>query len=351
MNQLFYQQTKQRTKGNLMKKLVTGAGLALTLAGAQAGPVNLNAVFVSAPAINCIFDTSCITPVFDSTSPITFPGWPTNAPFFLQSRTFDGTSGAPAAGLYGYEYRVDLDIPSGLSGPMDECLYSVTIDFGPIVPMDFDGSGTLNPVYVVTGGAVGSIAPHAVLQDGSQVTFVFAEEADTGLISQMCLGGSSFFIGLVSTQPPRATTAIIDDTTNGYAQLGIGQESVGARAPESDPFWVIQNIINLTEEFPLQFWTGTNEPIRRTHRRLTLSFLRDAQDLVGLGDIDIALDLLNILLSKVNGQQGGWLQDNPNAGFNAPILLCENIATAIDLLQPESPIPVIPPAPSGTPGT
>jgi len=338
-------------KGKLMKKIILMTFSALAWTGAQAGPVNLNYVFVSAPPINCVFDTSCITPVSDTTSRIPFPGWPANTPFFLQSRAFDGTSGAPAAGLYGYEYRVDLDVPAKFTGPSGECLYSVTIDFGSIVPMDFDGSGTKNPVYVITEGGIGTIAPDAVLQDGSQVTFVFAAEGDTGLISQMCPGGDSFFIGLVSTQPPTATTAIIDDTNGGYAQFGIGEETVGARVPEADPFRVIDHIIRLVETFPISSWTGTNQGIQGTHRHLTLSLLRDARDLVELGETDTATELLNILLIKVNGQEGNWVQYDPNSGMNEPTLLYENIATALNLLQPGSPIPVIPPGPGGAPGT
>jgi hypothetical protein len=86
--------------------------------------------------------------------------------------------------LYGYEYRIDLNIAPGFSGPGETqpfaCIYAVTIDFGPIVPMDFDGSGTLSSGYFVTEGGLGVIAPNSVFQDGSQVTFTFAAEADTG---------------------------------------------------------------------------------------------------------------------------------------------------------------------------
>lgn len=332
-----------------MKKLITITSLALALVRLQAAPVNLNFVYVSAPPINCVFDPSCSIVVNDSTSPILFPGWPSNAPFFLQSRTFAGKPGSPAAGLYGYEYRADLTIPPGFSGPSDECLFSITIDFGPIVPMNFDGSGTLNPVYVITEGALGSLAPTAVLQDGSQVSFVFAEEGDTGLISQLCLGGSSFFVGLVSTQPPTGTTAVLD--TNGFAQMGIPPESVAARAPRSNPFLLLIDTFRLAEEFPLLDWIGADRRLRETHRKITLDLLEDAQDLVDLGENDSAGDLLRILLNKVNGQPGNWLQNNPNSGINAETLLYENLATTINVLQPGSPVPVVPPPTSRPPGT
>ena len=113
---------------------------------------------------------------------------------------------------------------------------------------------------------------------------------------------------------------------------------------------MILQIINLTEQFPLLSWIGSDPQIQKIYRHLTLSLLRDARDLVELGDPDTAADLLNILLLKVTGQQGSWLQNNPNSGLDAQTLLYENVATILNLLQPESPIPVYPPAPAA-PGT
>ena len=94
-----------------------------------------------------------------------------------------------------------------------------------------------------------------------------------------------------------------------------------------------------------------HESIRECYRHFTLSLLRDARDLVELGDTDTAVDLLNILLIKVNGQQGSWLHNDPNSELKAETLLYENIAISLNLLQPDSPIPVVSPAPSGVPGT
>lgn len=52
----------------------------------------LKVVDVGAPAINCVFDSSCTVTVTDSTAPIPIPAGGTN---FLQSRTFTGKPGAP----------------------------------------------------------------------------------------------------------------------------------------------------------------------------------------------------------------------------------------------------------------
>jgi hypothetical protein len=325
-----------------VKKIIIASALALALANAHAGITDLNFVFVGDPALNCVFNPSCTITVVDSTSPVLFPGFPTNpSPFFLQSRTFDGVKGAPASGLYGYEYRIDLDLPPGTKVP-DECLFSLTVDFGPIVPLDYDGSGVKNPVYVITTGAVGNIEPDAVVQNGSQVTFVWAAEADTGLISQLCLGSDSFFIGLASTQPPIFSNAALD--TNGGAQFGIGPQIVGDRQPQTDPFSVIDNILHLVSDIPLRDFAGTNDPIRHVSHHLVESLLRDSQDLIALGDPETADELLNVLLGKVNGLEGSWVQNDPN-GKDWQTLLYENVATIINLLQPDSPVPMIPSSP------
>lgn len=319
-----------------MKKFLCLASLTFAVAVSQASTL-LNVANVSAPAINCVFSPSCSVVVQDTTAPIPFAGWPDSAGFFLQSRTYAGLPGSPAAGLYAYEYRIDLTNPLGVTGP-DECLFAVTIDFGPNVAMDFDGSGTLNDVFVTTDGGIGSIGPTIVERDGTKVTFVFAAEADTGLISQMCPGGSSFFMGLVSTQPPIASTALIDQPPNhGSAQKGIPAESVAARTPRDNPFNIIGQIIRLAQLFPLQSYTGPDNRVREIHRRLTLDLLEDARDLIDLSESDAAAGILRVLLDKVTGQTGNWLQDIPTAGINDEFLLFENLSDAIDLLQPPSP--------------
>ena len=80
--------------------------LLATTVGVQADP--LKVVDVAAPAINCVFETNCTVVVSDTTGglPLAFEaGKP-----FLQSRTFTGAPGTPAAGLTCYEYRVEKEM-------------------------------------------------------------------------------------------------------------------------------------------------------------------------------------------------------------------------------------------------
>jgi hypothetical protein len=106
-------------------------------------------------AINCVFDPSCTVTVTDTTAPIPIPAGGTN---FLQSRTFMGKPGAPANGLYAYEYRIDLRNAVGIT--YIPCLSSMTIEFGPVVSaLDYNGDGEADQVCVITSGGLGSIGP------------------------------------------------------------------------------------------------------------------------------------------------------------------------------------------------
>lgn len=167
----------------------------------------LKVVNVSAPSINCVFDPSCTVPVTDSSDTIPIPAGGTN---FLQSRTFGGKPGAPANGLYAYEYRIDLRNAIGIT--YIPCISSMKIKFGPVVStLDYDGDGEADDVFVVTGGGLGSVGLDSADKSGDEITFTFN--------SPVCAGGSpgngqsTFFFGLVSTQPPGPVTAIVKETT------------------------------------------------------------------------------------------------------------------------------------------
>lgn len=175
--------------------------------GAHALP--LKVVQVSAPPINCVFDASCTVVVTDTTAAIHLPG--STGTGFLQSRTFRGLPGSPAAGLYAYLYRVDLRNAAGVTNIA--CVNSVTINFGPVVStLDYNGDKTTgDQVFVVTGGGIGSVGIASANQMGSNITFNFSSPVCVG--SSPGAGQSSFFWGLVSGRPPRFVSATVNHTS------------------------------------------------------------------------------------------------------------------------------------------
>lgn len=205
-----------------LKLMLAVAVVSLSLTTARAEV--LSTVNVSAPAINCLFDPTCRVEVNDSTETLSIGA---SGPNFLQSRTFRGKAGSPAAGLYIYEYRIDLRRAEGILHI--PCIDSLSLDFNHIVrTLDLDGDGERgDEVFVVTRGGLGSIGLASAEKSGSSITFRFSDSVCAG--GHPNAGESTFFFGLVSTHAPVRTTAWILETT--------GRKSkVYARTPrQKDP--------------------------------------------------------------------------------------------------------------------
>jgi len=167
-----------------------------TTALAHADPLKI--VEVAAPAVNCVFETSCTVPVSDTTGSVPL-GFASGKPF-LQSRTFAGGQGAPAAGLTGYEYRVDLTSAAGAV----ECLLGLVVDFGPVQTLPYKAN-TPAQVYVVKQGGLGSVGLKSAEQDGAVISFAFDKPLCVGNTEGH--GESTFFFGLASKKAPHTIQA------------------------------------------------------------------------------------------------------------------------------------------------
>lgn len=199
-----------------MKKLIFALLFCFTPFVVEAAP--LKVVNVSAPAINCVFDPSCTVYVNDTSDDLAMS---TGGTGFLQSRTYKGAAGSPAARLFAYEYRIDLRNAVGATAI--SCIDSMIISFGPVVgSLNYGGDAKPDQVFVVTGGGIGTIGIASAFQAGSSIKFKFT--------SPVCEGGapgkgdSSFFWGLVSTKPPQFVTAILHEP-------GGVTHNIKARAP------------------------------------------------------------------------------------------------------------------------
>src|SRR5437899_8889621 len=131
-----------------MKKLSFALLLCFIPFVVEAGP--LKVVNVSAPAINCVFNPTCTVTVNDTSDNITMS---TGGTGFLQSRTYKGAAGSPAAGLFAYEYRIDLRNAVGITAT--SCIDWMTISFGPVVgTLTYGGNAKPDQVFVLTGGGI-----------------------------------------------------------------------------------------------------------------------------------------------------------------------------------------------------
>ncbi|HEY1631450.1 MAG TPA: hypothetical protein VGF56_09040 [Rhizomicrobium sp.] len=193
----------------LTKALIAAAALS---APALANAAPLTVVNVAAPAINCVFNTSCTITVNDSIGNFTLPG--DSGTGLLQSRTFDGAAGAPAAGKFGYDYRI---VMTGMhAATAANCIGTLKVNFG--APLTFAYKpGVPSQVFVVTVGGLGAMGPTSASISGSVVTFNFA--------TPVCPGQTSYFFGLAAN----------NDAADGPAQMiptpGAVPVTVDGRAP------------------------------------------------------------------------------------------------------------------------
>ena len=169
----------------------------------KAAPLKI--VNVAAPAINCVFSTSCLVRVKDTKEDMPLS---TGGKGLLRARTFKGASGSPAEGLFAYEYRLDL---TDAAGTKPSCIDWISLSFGPVVnTLNFDGDERSDQVFVITGGGIGSIGLASAIQTRGTIQFRFSSPVCSGISGAK--GASTYFWGLVSEQPPKKITAVLHET-------------------------------------------------------------------------------------------------------------------------------------------
>ena len=188
-------------------RVVAGAAavLALGVAAAQAQP--LTVVEVNAPAVNCVFHPACTITVSDTVGFIPLPYLAAPRTAFLQSRTFGGAPGTPAAGKAGYMYRSSLTQAGGSA----DCLGGLVLNFGPALKLPY-APDKLADVFVITSGGLGSVGVKSAERFGEVIVFELAKP--------LCLDGgpnlanTTFFFGLAADTPAMATSAQIFSSGN-----------------------------------------------------------------------------------------------------------------------------------------
>lgn len=187
----------------LSKTIRLWAAAAFVAVPAVAQAVPLKVVTVAAPDVNCVFDPSCKLVVTDTVGDIVIPGMIGTA--VLQSRSFSGAPGAPGDGLTGYEYRVDLtQATSQVDG---SCVTDVTIDFGPLVQLQYNKVGPNDDVYVITKGGLGSVSLFSADMTDAKIAFVFDQPVCAGVEGKK--GDTSYFFGLAAKGKPTPVTASV----------------------------------------------------------------------------------------------------------------------------------------------
>ena len=179
-------------------------GMMLCTVAGVAGATSLSIVTVSAPEINCIYETDCTVTVTDTVANITLPSMTGNGR--LQSRTFAGKAGAPAAGKTGYEYRLDMTQATAIGDVA--CVTGLEVNFGPITKLQYNKTGPVDDVFVITKGGLGSIGLASAEQDRNIITFTFSQPVCAADTSGP--GKTTFFFGLTSAHTPKGIVAKVE---------------------------------------------------------------------------------------------------------------------------------------------
>ena len=179
-------------------------GMMLCTVAGVAGATSLSIVTVSAPEINCIYETDCTVTVTDTVANITLPSMTGNGR--LQSRTFAGQAGAPAAGKTGYEYRLDMKQATAIGDVA--CVTGLEVNFGPITKLQYNKTGPVDDVFVITKGGLGSIGLASAEQDRNIITFTFSQPVCAADTSGP--GKTTFFFGLTSAHTPKGIVAKVE---------------------------------------------------------------------------------------------------------------------------------------------
>ena len=411
----------------MKKKLITLTGLLLVAGRSWAAPVDL--VDVGAPEINCLFSPTCTLPVSDTLSPLTLAG--TSGSGVLQSRVFVGEPGSLGAGIYGYEYRIDLtgitatNVPAcftnsvrcftnrielttnvvtcrtnavGVSNVLicvtnvfpgtnftfcltnvfpatnvtrcltnaagsvtcftnffpgsnviacvtnripartnvlcvtnritgsnivvcvtnrvrfftnmvtcytnvipcpgtTPCVESLRLPFGRVYTNLNFGTGGIATVqaYIITSGGVGTIAPVFAQQTGGEIRLEF--------VPPICPGQSSYFIGLLSTNPPTDVRAVAGLTSGSNAVVAARGPTGARRVIDCDLGPLARAIASLN----LSDIDAPNNNARAGRRGALQNLVEAARDAAEAGQLDNLIEAVNAIVKKTGGQKNSWL--------------------------------------------
>jgi hypothetical protein len=274
----------------------------------------------------------------------------------LQTRVFVGETNSLGEGLYGYEYRIDLtsltatNVPPCLTNavacftnrvqvttnvaicrtnivdgtnmvvcvtnrvryftnevscytnliPCPEttpCLESLRVPFGPAYTgLNYGTSDVMTAhAYVITSNSLGTIAPVFVQQDGNDIVIQFAPP--------VCPGESSYFIGLVSTRPPRDVRADATLTSGEGVTVAARSPAAGQRAIDCD----LTELARAIDDLSLSDLVALNNNARADRRAALLNLVQAAEEAAEDGELENVVEAVQTIVKKTSGQRNSWV--------------------------------------------
>ena len=112
----------------------------------------------------------------------------------------------PAAGLTGYEFRVDLS--QATAGPAKACVTRLTLDAGQLSRLPYTGREDQFDVFVIDTGAPGFVGLASAERPGPPSRSYFAKPVCPAAGSDK--GESSYFFGFAAAEAPREISARVE---------------------------------------------------------------------------------------------------------------------------------------------
>jgi hypothetical protein len=194
------------------------------------------------------------------------------------------------------------------------CIDELRLNFGRLAGLNVTNPlGATGQVYVVTTGGVGSVAPTSVERSGSVVTIRFADG--------VCPGESSYFIGLISSNAPTTTPAVVDLTSGSSLILSVRTPRIAGRPITCDFSALRTAIANLA----LSDILAPNDHARAGRRGALLNNVDAAIHAAELGDLGGVLDALHMIANKTGNKANPWVRSSVGARIGAlldPLLDC-----------------------------
>ena len=166
----------------------------------------LTTIDIGSIALRCVFATSkrCNLNGTASVGAIAIPGIAGSA--VLHSLTFPADPDTIAAGLTGYEFRLDLS--QAKAGAPRVCVTRLTLDIGGLSRLPYTKRTDLFDVFVINTHVTGMIGLAWAARAGQTVTFAFAKPVCPGADSDN--GETSYFFGFAAAAAPHEVTARIE---------------------------------------------------------------------------------------------------------------------------------------------
>lgn len=149
-----------------MRVLANTLGLGAFLLFAMPAEARDLSVTSVTPQVACVFTKTCAVSASDSYGIFRLFG--NGGEGRLLTRTYPGQAGAPAAGLMGYSFNLDLGQATALGTA--NCVEKLVIDTGPLAALPY-GKGGNAEVFVVSGQGAPGLA--SATQSGTKTTFTF----------------------------------------------------------------------------------------------------------------------------------------------------------------------------------